>query len=56
MKNVLLIKQIYLDAFKNLGHYIVRSYFKVFAWFSFICFLIVLYAFIFRVVTGFAFE
>ncbi|MGF1559195.1 MAG: DUF6747 family protein [Flavobacteriaceae bacterium] len=56
MKNVLLIKEIYLEAFKNLGHKIVRSYFKIFSWFCFASFLIVLYAFIFRLITGFAFD
>ncbi|MEK6152852.1 DUF6747 family protein [Flavobacteriaceae bacterium 3-367] len=56
MKNLLLIKQIYLDAFKNLGHVFVKSYFKAFAWFCFASFLIVLYAFLFRVSTGFAFD
>jgi len=56
MKNVLLIKEIYLEAFKNLGTKLVKSYFKAFSWFCFASFLIVLYAFIFRVVTGFAFD
>ncbi len=56
MKNVLLIKEIYLEAFKNLGHAIVSSYFKAFSWFCMACFAIVLYAFVFRVVTGFDFN
>jgi len=56
MKNVLLIKEIYLEGFKNLGNKLVKSYFKAFSWFCFASFLIVLYAFIFRVVTGFAFD
>jgi len=56
MKQLLLIKQIYLEAFKNLGHAIVKNYFKIFSWFCFISFVIVLYAFIFRVLTGFAFD
>ncbi|MEK6153370.1 DUF6747 family protein [Flavobacteriaceae bacterium 3-367] len=56
MKTMLLIRGIYLDAFKNLGNFIVREYFKAFAWFSFIMFAVVLYAFIFRVSTGFIFD
>ncbi|MGB5358938.1 MAG: DUF6747 family protein [Eudoraea sp.] len=56
MKTALLIKEIYLEGFRNLGNFIVRKYFKAFAWFSFIMFFVVLYAFIFRVYTGFAFD
>lgn len=56
MKRLLLVKEIYLDAFRNIGHFIVEKYFKMFAWFSFIMFFIVLYAFIYRIATGFAFD
>jgi hypothetical protein len=56
MKTTLLIREIYLEGFRNLGSLVVRNYFKVFAWFSFILFFIVLYAFIYRVSTGFAFD
>ncbi|MGB5499743.1 MAG: DUF6747 family protein [Maribacter sp.] len=56
MKTTLLIKEIYLEGFRNLGNLIVRNYFKAFAWFSFVLFFIVLYAFIYRVATGFAFD
>ncbi|WP_367279608.1 DUF6747 family protein [Ulvibacterium sp.] len=56
MKNFLLIREIYLEAFRNLGHYLVKSYFKAFSWFCFASFLIVLYAFLFRISTGFAFD
>lgn len=56
MKTTLLIREIYLEGFRNLGHLIIRNYFKVFAWFSFVLFFIVLYAFIYRVATGFAFD
>ncbi|MFS4455336.1 DUF6747 family protein [Maribacter sp. 2304DJ31-5] len=56
MKNALLIKEIYLEAFKNLGHTLVKSYFKAFSWFCFASFAVVLYAFIFRIATGFAFD
>lgn len=56
MKNALLIREIYLEAFRNLGHAFVKLYFKVFSWFCFASFVIVLYAFIVRVTTGFAFD
>jgi len=56
MNKFLLLKQIYLEAFKNLGNLIVRRYFEAFAWFCFIMFLVVLYAFIFRLSTGFPFD
>ncbi len=50
------IKEIYHDGFRNLGNSIVKHYFKVFAWFGFAMYAIVLYAFVFRVATGFAFD
>ncbi len=56
MKTTLLIKEIYLEGFKNLGNFIVRNYFKAFAWFSFFLFFVALYAFLYRVFTGFAFD
>ncbi|MFT0713976.1 DUF6747 family protein [Flagellimonas lutimaris] len=56
MKKLLLIKEIYLEGFRNLGNIILEKYFKVFAWFSFIMFFIVLYAFVYRIATGFPFD
>ena len=56
MKKILLIKEIYTEAFRNIGNIILRKYFEIFAWFSFALFLIVLYAFIFRLSTGFPFD
>jgi len=56
MKTVLLLKEIYANGFRDLGNFLVKNYFKVFAWFSFVLFIVVLYAFFFRVFTGFAFD
>ncbi|WP_422079985.1 DUF6747 family protein [Ulvibacterium sp.] len=56
MKTFLLLKEIYIDAFRDLGSWIVENYFRAFAWFSFMMLAVVFYAFVFRVVTGFAFE
>lgn len=56
MNTLVLLKDIYMEAFRNLGHYLTRNFFRAFAWFSFIMFLVVLYAFLFRVFTGFPFD
>ncbi|MBO6532175.1 MAG: hypothetical protein JJ885_09825 [Muricauda sp.] len=55
MKAVLLFKDIYVEAFKNLGNYLVKHFFKVFSIVTLILFCMVLYAFIYRLSTGFAF-
>ena len=56
MNTLILLKDIYFEAFRNLGSYITRNYFKFFAWFSFAMFMVVLYAFVYRVYTGFPFD
>ena len=56
MKTILLMKEIYLEGFRDLGNYIVKHYFKAFAWFTLAMFAIVFYAFMFRLFTGFAFD
>lgn len=56
VNTLLLIKEIYLNGFRNLGHFLVKRYFKIFAWFSFAMFLVVLYAFTYRLATGFPFD
>lgn len=56
MKTLLLIHEIYREAFRDLGHFLIRNFFKAFAWFSFVMFLVGLYAFLFRAFTGFAFD
>ncbi|MBC2837815.1 DUF6747 family protein [Robiginitalea sp. SC105] len=56
METVSLIREIYREAFRDLGHFLIRNYFKMFALFSLAMFIVVLYAFIFRLATGFAFD
>lgn len=56
METILLVKEIYFEGFRNLGHFIVKNYFKGFAWFSFSLVFLALYALIFRIATGFAFD
>jgi len=55
MKTSLLLRDLYYEAFRELGNFVVRNYFKAFAWFSFAMFATVIYAFVFRIATGFAF-
>jgi hypothetical protein len=56
MKTILLLKEIYFEGFRNIGNFLVRNYFRAFAWFSFILLIVVLYAFFFRLFTGFTFS
>lgn len=55
MNTLKIVKEVYNDGFSNLGNHFVKSYFKVFAWFGFAMYAVVVYAFIFRVSTGFEF-
>jgi len=56
MKKLLLVREIYFAAFKDLGNAMIEKSFKVFSWFAIAMFAVVLYAFVFRVATGFAFQ
>lgn len=56
MKTTLLIKEIYSEGFRNLGSYILKNYLKIFSWFCFALIFMGLYALIFRMFTGFAFD
>lgn len=56
MNTLILIKEIYNEAFKNLGNLFIKNYFKAFALFGFSMYAVVVYALIFRVSTGFAFD
>ncbi|MEN1785319.1 MAG: DUF6747 family protein [Bacteroidota bacterium] len=53
MKNLLLFKEIYLDGFRDLGNLIAKYYFKILFWMASFLFLVVIYAFVYRVATGF---
>jgi hypothetical protein len=55
MKTILLIKEIYIEGFRDLGNFVVKHYFKAFALFTLGMFAVVFYAFLFRLLTGFAF-
>ena len=56
MDTLQLIKEIYTEGFSNLGHRMVKNSLKAFAWFGFSMYGMVLFAFVFRVSTGFAFD
>ena len=56
MKTTLLIKEIYLEGFRNLGNYILKNYLKVFSWFCFALIAVGAYALVFRLIPGFAFD
>jgi hypothetical protein len=55
MTTVLLLKDLYAKAFKNISNFLVKYYFKVLFWLCVATISIVLYAFVFRLSTGFAF-
>lgn len=56
MGKLLLIKEIYVEAFRNWKILILENYFKVFSWLCFALLFIAAYALIFRISTGFAFS
>ncbi len=55
MKKFLLVKEIYLEAFKDWTQKLLEKYFKAFSVICFLLLAVTLYAFVFRVSTGFAF-
>ncbi|MDC6389589.1 hypothetical protein PP182_12900 [Maribacter sp. PR1] len=56
MKAIFLLKDIYREGFRNIGNYMIRNYFKAFTWFCLLMLAVVLYAFLYRLFTGFAFD
>lgn len=56
MGKFLLIKEIYVEAFRNWKILILENYFKVFSWVCFALLILAVYALIFRISTGFAFS
>lgn len=56
MGKLLLLKESYIEAFRKWASIYLRKYFKAFSWFCFALWVITMYAFIFHVSTGFAFD
>ena len=55
MKNLALIREIYNEAFRELGPKLIKSYFKLFSLLFITSYLVVIYAFVFRLSTGYSF-
>lgn len=55
MKKLLLIREIYVEAFTDWTYRMLKKYFKVLSWLWLALFVLTLYAFVYRVSTGFAF-
>lgn len=56
MKKLLLVREIYVEAFRDWTYMILKKYFKFFSWFCFSLLALAAYALIFRISTGFAFD
>ena len=56
MNKLLLLKEIYFEAFRKWSSLFFKKYFKVFSWFCFALIVLAIYAFVFRVSTGFSFS
>jgi len=56
MNTLNLLKEIYVEGFRNLGSLMTKNAFKILAWFSFCMYMVVVYAFVFRISTGFVFD
>lgn len=55
MKILLLFKELYTDAFKGIGGNPQVAILKSMSWLCFLCISVGLYAFIYRIITGFRF-
>lgn len=55
MEKIILIRSIYTEAFRNWKYLLVKNYFKVVSVICFALIAITIYAFIFRLSTGYAF-
>jgi len=55
MQTLQLLREIYLEGFRDLGNPFLKNYLKVFSYFNFFLIIVALYAMTFRLVTGFQF-
>ena len=55
MNKLLLVKEIYVEAFRDWTYKILNRYFRAFSWFCFALLAIAAYALVYRISTGFAF-
>ena len=56
MEKLLLVKEIYVEAFRDWTYLLLKNTFKVYSWVCFALLAIAAYALIFRVATGFVFD
>ncbi|WP_338040886.1 DUF6747 family protein [Maribacter polysaccharolyticus] len=56
MKTFVLVREIYLERFRNIQNYLLKYSFKAFTWFTIAMFAVVLYAFLYRLSTDFQFS
>ncbi len=55
MSKLLLVREIYVEAFRDWTYKLLNKYFRFFSWFCFFLLAVVIYAFAFRLSTGFTF-
>ncbi len=55
MRKLLLVREIYVEAFRDWTYKLLNKYFRFFSWFCFFLLAVVIYAFAFRLSTGFTF-
>lgn len=56
MLKTILIKKVYTEAFRHLGNQIVKNGFKIYFWICTALFVMVLYAFAYRLINGFIWD
>ncbi|MEO1012129.1 MAG: DUF6747 family protein [Bacteroidota bacterium] len=56
MNRLLLVKEIYVEAFRDWTDILLKKGFKLYSWVCFALLAMVAYALIFRIATGFAFD
>ena len=56
MKTLDHLIHLYEEAFKAIHSFVLRYAYRMLFWFCFVCYLIVLYAFVYRIATGFPFD
>ena len=56
MEKITLVKEIYVEAFRNWKSFILENYFKLFSWICFVLIALAIYALVYRISTGFSFS
>ncbi len=56
MSTLILIKESYKEGFRNLSVYLVRRFLKSYTWLTIVLWTIAVYALVFRMASGYAFD